>query len=309
MKAKNQTPSKPCFGLQAGAKAEAQGGQATLTLDAMFKTKMLTGKPPRAWHPNMQPFLYKQRKNDRHVFYPRSTKQRLYVGMKLLKRKAQQGHTILFVGSHFFFKKWLRRNAKACQCFYIDQKWLGGLFTNRETLLHSLRTLRRLEREQHDGTWKKLPKKALSRALKLKRKLQKTLNGVKYMTTWIYVKVPDPEQPWKKKTERKEVIVLPSVAIFFGAKPESKPLLECQKLGIKTLTFVDSDDNPRHSRYVLPLNYLSFHALKKAMGILTFGLNRGREARQNMLEKRRREPYRPRFKPGKRGRLGSRRGR
>ena len=262
------------------------GHPAVLSLDTMFKTKMLTGKHPRTWNPKMRPFLYPRRKDDRHVFQAHEVKRHLYRGMKLLKRKTRKGHSVLFVGSHFFFKKWFRRCAKETFSFYIDQKWLGGLFTNRDTLLHSVQTLRRLEQEQYDGTWKKLPKKELSRALKLKRKLQKTLNGVKYMTTWIKVQIPDPRRPWQKITVDKEVIFLPSVAIFFGAKPEKKPLLECQQLGIKTLGFVDSDENPRACRYPLPLNYLSFHALKKAMQVLKYGILTGREQYKQNLEKK-----------------------
>lgn len=260
-----------------------------LSLETMFKTKMLTGKPPRAWNPKMKPFLHTERKDNRHVFHPRKVKRRLYAGMKLLKKKTQKGHSILFVGCNFFFKKWFRRTAKQCRGFYIDQKWLGGLFTNRTTLLHSIKTLRHLEQEQYSGLMAKLPKKELSRALKLKRKLQKTLNGVKYMTTWIRVEKPHPTRRRKKITVWEEVIFLPSVAIFFGGKPESKPLLECQKLGIKTLVFADSDDNPRACRHILPLNYLSFHALKKAMSVLQYGITKGREQYAHKLEKRERD--------------------
>ena len=280
-----------------------------VSLETMLKTNMIVGQRTRRWHPKMQPFIYARREAN-HLINPLRLNLALSRGADLLFNKARAGQRVLFLGTNLFGKKWLRKTAKRCGAFYCDKKWLGGLLTNSEALDRSLKTLVRLERERRNGTWLNLPKKELSRSLKHKRKLQKTLGGLKYL--------PSRRMPFKKQhftPEHQLKRVLPGVAIAIGTSNESKGLLECRQLGIETLSFVDTNDDPSLSKYVIPLNYRSFGALQEAMEILVDAVQHGRDVyrtnaylRQQALKNRSQRQSR-RGRGRGRGRRGGRGGR
>ena len=176
----------------------------------MLKTNMIVGQRTRRWHPKMKPFIY-ARRDANHLLNPLRLNLALHRGADLLFNKAKAGQHVLFLGSSLLRKKWLRQTAKRCGAFYIDKKWLGGLLTNSEALDRSLNTLQRLERERRNGVWNRLPKKELSRSLKHKRKLQKTLGGLKYL--------PQRRKPGEKKDVTPEhdlLRVVPCVAVAIG---------------------------------------------------------------------------------------------
>lgn len=104
--------------------------------------------------------------------------------------------------------------------FYVNQRWLGGMLTNWQTIKKSLETLEKLEVQESQEAFLKLPKKEATLLRKRKDRLQKYLGGLKGMKN------------------------LPDVVIILGQREEMNAVLECQKLGITTISVLDTDCDP-----------------------------------------------------------------
>ena len=111
-----------------------------------------------------------------------------------------------------------RSSVTPTSLFYVNQRWLGGMLTNWQTIKKSLQTLEKLEVQE--STFFKLPKKEATLLKKRKERLQKYLGGLKGMKT------------------------LPDVVVILGQKEEMNAVLECQKLGITTISVLDTDCDP-----------------------------------------------------------------
>ena len=94
---------------------------------------------------------------------------------------AAQGGTILFVGTKKQAQDAIASEAERCGMFYVNERWLGGLFTNFKTIQSRINRLKEIEAMEEDGTFDVLPKKEVINLKKELEKLQKNLGGIKEM--------------------------------------------------------------------------------------------------------------------------------
>ena len=111
--------------------------------------------------------------------------------------------------------------------FYVNQRWLGGMLTNFQTIKKSLRRLEELERIKEDGTMAKLSKKEASKLMKEMYKLNKNLEGVRAMAK------------------------LPKAIFVVDSKREEIAVKEAKILGIKVVGLVDTNSDPDMIDYVV----------------------------------------------------------
>lgn len=179
----------------------------------------------RSRNPKMAPYIYTNR-NDVCVINLYRTIKQLNLLSNKLSLYSSQDKTFLFVGTKRQASEILENLVRtegaesSSTPFYVNQRWLGGMLTNWQTIKKSLQTLERLEIQESQQVFLKLPKKEAILLKKRKDRLQKYLGGLKGMKN------------------------LPDVVVIFGQKEEMNAVLECQKLGITTVSVLDTDCDP-----------------------------------------------------------------
>ena len=200
-----------------------------LSLTQMVKAGMHLGHYSHRWNPKMRPFIYGQKDNVHLLDLVKSFKYFRRVLVFLAKASAR-GQKILFVGTSERSRALVTRAARRSRSFYVTEKWLGGMLTNWSTLQRSTETLRQLERQERSGALRRRPKKELASARRRKQKLQRTLGGVKYLTH------------------------LPHIAIIIGQNEELNALEECNRVGIRHVTLLDTNNDPTRADLFIPAN-------------------------------------------------------
>ena len=127
------------------------------------------GHQTRRWDPKMAEYIF-QARNGIHIIDLQKTSKKLDEAYNFIKEQAEEGKTILFVGTKKQAQECVREAAQKCGMFYVDQRWLGGMLTNFGTIRKRIERLKELETMQEDGTFNLLPKKEV---ILLKKEMEK----------------------------------------------------------------------------------------------------------------------------------------
>jgi len=174
--------------------------------------------------------------------------------LNFLQAKAAKKGKILFVGTKRAASDAIKEAAIACDQFYVDHRWLGGMLTNWKTVRQSIKRLKDLEVQSQDGTFDKLTKKeALMRSRELE-KLEKTLGGIKNMGG------------------------IPDVIFVIDADHEHIAVKEANNLGIPVIAVVDTNSCPDNIDFVVPGNDDAIRAIKLYLDAATAAVKEGRAA-------------------------------
>nr|YP_010733650.1 ribosomal protein S2 [Gayralia brasiliensis]YP_010733724.1 ribosomal protein S2 [Monostroma nitidum]WEG92921.1 ribosomal protein S2 [Gayralia brasiliensis]WEG92995.1 ribosomal protein S2 [Monostroma nitidum] len=230
----------------------------TLTLEQMVAAGMHFGHQARKWNPKMKPFIYGQR-DTIHIIDLISTYTHLNQVKKFLTDSTWVGKKVLFVGTKKQIAPLIAKAALECDCFYVNEKWLGGQLTNWQTIKFSIQKLRSLQAKEQHGFLDKLPKKEAARLKKEKEKLARYLKGLEKME-----KIPD-------------------IVIIVGQSEEINAVRECKKLGIPTITILDTDCDPSLADFFIPANDDSISSIKLLLNEFVEAIKKGQ---QNFAEKR-----------------------
>ncbi|RYX79640.1 30S ribosomal protein S2 [bacterium] len=198
----------------------------SFTIADMVNRGIHLGHPRSQWNPKMAPYIYTNRLqnevlHDVCIINLYSTIKQLSLLSDKLSLYSSQNKTFLFVGTKRQASEILANlEGVGSSLFYVNQRWLGGMLTNWQTIKKSLETLEKLETQESQGAFLKLPKKEATLLKKRKERLHKYLGGLKGMKN------------------------LPDVVIILGQKEEMNAVLECKKLGITTISILDTDCDP-----------------------------------------------------------------
>ena len=187
------------------------------------------GHPPHQWNPKMAPYLL-YTKYGFHIFDLVKTSKLLRLAGNVLQKKAEKGGKFLFVGTNRLSASIIAKQAKRCNSYYINYRWLGGMLTNWSTIQKRIERLKFLEEQELKGNFETLSKKDYSAQRKEMDKLKRLFNGIKEMTN------------------------LPDAVIFTSQLKDSLAIQECLRLGIPTICIVDTNCNPDLIPYPIPAN-------------------------------------------------------
>ena len=193
------------------------------------KASVHYGHPPREWNPKMAPYILYE-KYGYHIFDLVKTSKLLRLAGNVVQKKAEKKGKILFVGTNRLASSIIAKQAKRCDSFYINYRWLGGMLTNWPTVQKQIETLKILEQQESEGIYENLSKKEYSQKRKEIDKLRRLFNGIKDMSS------------------------LPDVVIFTNQLKDSLAIQECLRLGIPTICIVDTNCNPDLIPYPIPAN-------------------------------------------------------
>ena len=224
---------------------------AEITLAQFLEAGVHFGHKAHRWNPKMFPYIYTER-NNIHILDLVQSAQLLKEATSYLESAAEQNKTFLFVGTKRQASTLIAQEAKRCNSYYVNHRWLGGMLTNWVTLNSRIERLKSLEKEEADGVFDILPKKEASQRSKELEKLRKHLDGVKTMNR------------------------LPDVAIIIDQKREITAVRECRKLGIPIVSVLDTNCDPDLIDIPIPGNDDAVRSIKLILQALTDSINTGK---------------------------------
>ena len=210
---------------------------AVVAMKQLLEAGVHFGHQTRRWDPRMAEYIF-QARNGIHIIDLQKTSKKLDEAYAFLKEQAEEGKTVLFVGTKKQAQDCMKEAAEKCGMYYVNQRWLGGMLTNFATIEKRIERLNELEKMQEDGTFEVLPKKEVILLKKEMEKLEKNLGGIKEMTE------------------------VPGVMFIVDPKKEKIGILEARKLGIPVIGLVDTNCNPQDVDYAIPGNDDAIRAVK-----------------------------------------------
>jgi small subunit ribosomal protein S2 len=224
---------------------------AEITLAQLLEAGVHFGHKAYRWNPKMFPYIYTER-NNIHILDLVQSAQLLKEANKYVQDEASKDQIFLFVGTKRQASSLIAQEAKRCDSYYINHRWLGGMLTNWVTLKSRIDRLETLEQEQADQVFNLLPKKEASLRLKELEKLRKHLDGVKNIGR------------------------LPDVAIIVDQKREMTAVKECRKLGIPIISILDTNCDPDLIDIPIPGNDDAVRSIKLILKSLADNINQGK---------------------------------
>ena len=225
---------------------------AVVAMKQLLEAGVHFGHQTRRWDPKMAEYIF-QARNGIHIIDLQKTSKKLDEAYAFLKEQAEEGKTVLFVGTKKQAQECMKEAAIKSGMFYVDQRWLGGMLTNFDTIQKRIQRLKDLETMEQDGTFDVLPKKEVIILKKEMEKLEKNLGGIKEMDK------------------------LPGVIFLVDPKKERIAILEARKLDIPVIGLVDTNCNPEDVDYAIPGNDDAIRAVKLIADVMANAVIEGRQ--------------------------------
>lgn len=225
---------------------------ATVSLKQLLEAGVHFGHQTQRWNPKMARYIFGER-NGIYIVDLEKTMAGIEKACLFLKQVAQQGGRILFVGTKKQAKEPIEACAKRCGMPFVNQRWLGGMLTNFETIRKSVARLEELEKMEVEGTYRFITKKEAGSLRKERDKLLKVLVGVRDMSS------------------------LPQAIFVIDPNLEEIAVLEAAKLGIPIVALIDTNSDPDLMTYIIPGNDDAIRAVKLICEVVTNAVTEGRE--------------------------------
>lgn len=223
---------------------------SVVSLAELLESGVHFGHQTRRWNPKMSNYIYTSR-NGVHIIDLVQTAQLMEQAYEYMRSSAEQGKKFLFVGTKRQAAGIIAQEAARCGSYYINQRWLGGMLTNWETIKTRVERLKELERLEEDGGLARRPKKEGSVLRREMGKLQKYLGGIKLMRR------------------------IPDAVLIVDQRREHNAILECQKLGIPIVSLLDTNCDPDLADIHIPANDDAIRSIKLIIGKLADAIYEG----------------------------------
>ena len=229
---------------------------SVVSMKQLLEAGVHFGHQTRRWNPKMAPYIFTER-NGIHIIDLQKSVVKVDEAYKAVFEIAQQGGTILFVGTKKQAQDAVKTEAERCGMYYVNERWLGGMLTNFKTIQSRIARMKAIEKMQEDGTFEVLPKKEVAQLKKELSKLQANLGGIRDMK-----RIPD--------------------AIFVvDPKKERICIQEAESLGITLIGIADTNCDPEELDFIIPGNDDAIRAVKLIVGKMADAVieaNQGAEA-------------------------------
>jgi small subunit ribosomal protein S2 len=202
---------------------------AVVTMKQLLGAGVHFGHQTRRWNPKMRRFILGER-NGIYLIDLRQTMQGIEESYGYIRDLVAGGGTILFVGTKKQTQGPVATYADACGMPYVNERWLGGMLTNFQTVSTRVKRMKEFEAMEKAGDFDAMPKKEALRHTRELEKLQRNLGGIRGLD-----KLPD--------------------AIFvIDTKKEHIAVTEANKLGLPVVAVVDTNCDPDVITHVIPGN-------------------------------------------------------
>jgi small subunit ribosomal protein S2 len=211
----------------------------TVTMKELLEAGVHFGHQVRRWNPKMKEYIFGER-NGIYIIDLQKTQKMFREALQAVSNMVAEdrGKTVLFVGTKRQAQDAVREEAERSGQYYVNQRWLGGLLTNFQTVQKSIKRLKDLDVMQTDGRYEKLTKKERIKLDRERQSLEKVLSGIKSMTR------------------------LPDLVFVIDVRKEEIAVAEANKLGIPVIAVVDTNCSPEGIDYVIPGNDDALRAVR-----------------------------------------------
>jgi small subunit ribosomal protein S2 len=224
---------------------------AVVTMKQLLEAGVHFGHQTRRWNPKMRRYIFGER-NGIYIIDLQQTLSSIEVAYSFVRDLVAAGGTVLFVGTKKQTQDSVTRYAESCQMPYVNQRWLGGMLTNFQTIISRVNKMQEYERMRVAGDFDAMPKKEALHHSRELEKLERNLGGIRSMA-----KAPD--------------------AVFvIDTKKEHIAVTEANKLGIPIVAVVDTNCDPDVIQYVIPGNDDAIRAGNLMCRILADAVEEGR---------------------------------
>jgi small subunit ribosomal protein S2 len=216
------------------------------------------GHQTRRWDPRMRPFIFTER-NGIHIIDLQQTVRRLEEAMAYVRDLAARGGVLLFVGTKKQAQETIEEEARRCGMPFVNQRWMGGMLTNFQTILSRIRRMEELEQQRERGDFDYLPKKEAAKLEDELEKLHRLLGGL--------------SRRYK----------LPDAVFIVDPHREQNAVKEARRMEIPIVAMVDTNCNPDEIDYPIPANDDAIRAIRLITGKIADAVIEGQQHREAVL--------------------------
>ncbi|MDR3348166.1 MAG: 30S ribosomal protein S2 [Acidaminococcales bacterium] len=228
---------------------------AIISMKQLLEAGVHFGHQTRRWNPKMAPYIFTER-NGIYIIDLQKTVRKIEEAYNFMRSVSADGKSVLFVGTKKQAQEAVREEASRCNMFFVNERWLGGMLTNYQTIQKRINHLRQLEKMESDGTFDVLPKKEVLTLRHEMARLTKFLAGIKEMGK------------------------LPGALFVVDPRKERIAVLEARKLKIPIVGIVDTNCDPDEIDHVIPANDDAIRAVKLLTAKMADAVLEGRQGMQ-----------------------------
>ena len=228
---------------------------SVISMKQLLEAGVHFGHQTRRWNPKMKEYIFTER-NGIYIIDLQKTVKKIDEAYNFVRDIAMNDGTVLFVGTKKQAQESIEQEAKRCEMFYVNQRWLGGLLTNFKTIQTRIAKLNQINKMEADGDFDLLPKKEVIQLCALREKLMKNLGGIKEMEK------------------------LPSCMFVVDPRKEHIAVMEARNLGIPIVAIVDTNCDPDDVDYVIPGNDDAIRAVKLIASKIADAVLEGKQGEQ-----------------------------
>ncbi|HZM42184.1 MAG TPA: 30S ribosomal protein S2 [Acidimicrobiales bacterium] len=202
---------------------------AVVTMKQLLEAGVHFGHQTRRWNPKMKRFIFGER-NGIYIIDLQQTLARIETAYTFVRDVTAKGGSVLFIGTKKQAQDPIEQYANKCGMPFINERWLGGMLTNYQTMSKRVGKMLELERQRDSGEFAAMPKKEALLKTRELDKLERYLGGIRSMDR------------------------LPQAVFVLDTKKEHIAVTEANKLGIPVVAVVDTNCDPDVIDYVIPGN-------------------------------------------------------
>jgi small subunit ribosomal protein S2 len=208
-----------------------------VTIKSLLEAGVHFGHQTNRWNPKMKRYIFGE-KNGIYIIDLQITLQCFQKAYDFTRDTVAAGESVLFVGTKRQAMSIVEEEANRSGMFFVNQRWLGGMLTNFQTLRRSITQLKKLEAAETDGTYERLKKKEIVKMKKEQGKLEKYLSGIKNMKD------------------------IPGCIYILDTRIQHITVKEANRLGIPVIALVDTNCDPEGVDFPIPGNDDAIRSLR-----------------------------------------------
>ena len=225
---------------------------SVISMKQLLEAGVHFGHQTRRWNPKMARYIFTER-NGIYIVDLQKTVKKIDEAYAFLRSVAEEGKSVLFVGTKKQAQEAIREESERAGQFYVNERWLGGMMTNFQTIQKRVARLKELEAMEEDGTFEVLTKKEVQVLRHEMNKLETYLGGIKEMNK------------------------LPGALFVVDPRKERIAVAEARKLNIPIVAIVDTNCDPDEVDYVIPGNDDAIRAVRLLTAKMADAVLEGRQ--------------------------------
>ena len=229
---------------------------AVISMKQLLEAGVHFGHQTRRWNPKMAPYIFTER-NGIYIIDLQKTVRKVDEAYNFIRDTAMAGKSVLFVGTKKQAQESIESEAKRCNMYFVNNRWLGGMLTNFKTIQTRIRRLNDIDKMEATGQFEVLPKKEVIKLKAEREKLEMNIGGIREM----------------KK--------LPGAMFVVDPRKEHIAVTEARILNIPIVAIVDTNCDPDEIDYVIPGNDDAIRAVKLIAGKMADAILEGKQGEQS----------------------------